>query len=82
VSKVKLLWTGKARVYFNSWSEGPLFWSVDQGDIGTEVKCAQIMIEGSSGRTVVRAEGKEQPRAWLLLHVVSVYQVGDYLLIQ
>jgi hypothetical protein len=83
MAKAKLLWTGQTRVYFNNWAEGPLFWSVDRGEPASEVKCAQIRIEGGSGRTVINTTSAgTEPRAWLLFMSANVYQVGDYVLIQ
>jgi hypothetical protein len=60
---MKPLWFGKARIYFNAWEEGPLFWSVDAGNPRTEVKCTGIRFDSVIAKSVVTA-AKVQPRAW------------------
>lgn len=61
----ELLWTGRCRIYFNAYEEGPLFWSVDEGTTATEVKCTDVAYSGSGFYTVVNAGSKVQPRAWI-----------------
>jgi hypothetical protein len=61
------------RIYFNAYSEAPLFWSVDNGDSATEIKCPRVVMAGSF-ETVVMPEQKVQPRAWLSFKRASVYR--------
>jgi hypothetical protein len=71
-----LLWTGPCRIYFNSYTEAPLFWSVDNGDSSTEIKCPRVVMAGSF-ETVVIPEQKMEPRAWLSFKRASVYKQRD-----
>jgi hypothetical protein len=73
---MSLLWTGLCRIYFNSYTEAPLFWSVDNGDSVTEVKCPRVVMAGSF-ETVVAPEQKIEPRAWLSFKKASVYRQKD-----
>jgi hypothetical protein len=73
---MSLLWTGMCRIYFNAYTEAPLFWSVDNGDSVTEVKCPRVVMTGSF-ETVVAPEQKVQPRAWLCFKKASVYKQND-----
>ena len=73
---MSLLWTGACRVYFNAYTEAPLFWSVDNGDSATEIKCPRVVMAGSF-ETVVVPEQKVQPRAWLSFRRASVYKQKD-----
>jgi hypothetical protein len=50
-----------------------LFWSVDNGDSATEIKCPRVVMAGSF-ETVVMPEQKVQPRAWLSFKRASVYR--------
>jgi hypothetical protein len=70
---MSLLWTGMCRIYFNAYTEAPLFWSVDNGDSATEIKCPRVVMAGSF-ETVVMPEQKVQPRAWLSFKRASVYR--------
>ena len=70
---MSLLWTGTCRIYFNAYTEAPLFWSVDNGDSATEIKCPRVVMAGSF-ETVVMPEQKMQPRAWLSFKRASVYR--------
>jgi hypothetical protein len=70
------LWTGPCRIYFNSYTEAPLFWSVDNGDRSTEIKCPRVVMAGSF-ETVVTPEQKLEPRAWLSFKRASVYKQRD-----
>jgi hypothetical protein len=71
-----LLWKGACRVYFNSYNAAPLFWSVDNGDSATEVKCPRVVMAGSF-ETVVVPDQRVQPRAWLSFKKASVYKQND-----
>jgi hypothetical protein len=73
---MSLLWTGVCRIYFNTYTEAPLFWSVDNGDNATEVKCPRVVMAGSF-ETVVAPEQKVEPRAWLSFKKASVYKQKD-----
>jgi hypothetical protein len=73
---MSLLWTGACRIYFNAYTEAPLFWSVDDGDSATEIKCPRVVMAGSF-ETVVVSEQKVQPRAWLSFKKASVYKQND-----
>ena len=73
---MSLLWTGACRIYFNAYTEAPLFWSVDNGDSTTEIKCPRVVMAGSF-ETVVVPEQKVQPRAWLSFKRASVYRQKD-----
>lgn len=59
-----LLWQGWTRIYFNSRTEGRLFWSVDRGDISTEVKCESVFITMAMRSVVVERAPLGEPRAW------------------
>lgn len=50
-----------------------MFWSVDNGDSATEIKCPRVVMAGSF-ETVVMPEQKVQPRAWLSFKRASVYR--------
>ena len=50
-----------------------MFWSVDNGDSATEIKCPRVVMAGSF-ETVVMPEQKVQPRAWLSFKKASVYR--------
>jgi hypothetical protein len=73
---MSLLWTGVCRIYFNAYTEAPLFWSVDNGDSATEVKCPRVVMAGSF-ETVVVPEQEAQSRAWLSFKRASVYRQKD-----
>ena len=73
---MSLLWTGACRIYFNAYTEAPLFWSVDDGDCTTEIKCPRVVMAGTF-ETVVVPEQKVQPRAWLSFKRASVYKQKD-----
>ena len=70
---MSLLWTGACRIYFNDYTEAPLFWSVDNGNSATEIKSPRVVMAGSF-ETVVVPEQKVQPRAWLSFKRASVYR--------
>jgi len=57
---VTLLWTGVCRIYFTAFEDTPFYWSVDNGDRATEVKCPRVVMAGSF-ETVVVPEQKVQP---------------------
>ena len=73
---MSLLWTGACRIYFNAYTEAPLFWSVDNGDSATEIKCPRVVMAGSF-ETIVVPEQKVQPRAWLSFKKASVNRQKD-----
>jgi hypothetical protein len=73
----RLLWNGRCRMYFNAYEEGPEFWSVDDGDAATEVKGTALHFIGCDFETVVQAERKVQPRAWIEVASASVWQGSD-----
>jgi hypothetical protein len=70
---MSLLWTGVCRIYFNAYTEAPLYWSVDNGDPSTEVKCQRVVMTGDL-ETIVAPEQKVQPRAWLYLKLANVHE--------
>jgi len=70
---MSLLWTGVCRIYFNAYTEAPLYWSVDNGDPATEVKCQRVVMTGDF-ETIVAPEQKVQPRAWLCFKLANVYE--------
>lgn len=70
------LWIGQVRCYFNAYTEAPLFWSVDNGDPATEVKCSGIVFHGNFD-TLVNAKSAVQPRAWVQCLTAKVYQRQD-----
>lgn len=70
---MRLLWTGVCRVYFNSYTEVLLYWSVDNGDPSTEVKCQRVVMTGDF-EAVVEPEQEVEPRAWLYFKSASVYE--------
>lgn len=71
-----LLWKGRCRIYFSAFEDAPLFWSVDNGDTATEIKCPRVVMAGSF-ETVVVPEQQAQPRAWLSFKRASVYKQND-----
>jgi hypothetical protein len=73
---VTLLWKGACRIYFTAFEDAPLFWSVDNGDRATEIKCPRVVMAGSF-ETVVVPEQQAQPGAWLSFKRASVYQQND-----
>jgi hypothetical protein len=73
---VTLLWKGVCRIYFTSFEDAPLFWSVDKGDKATEIKCPRVVMAGSF-ETVVVPDQHVQPRAWLSFRRASVYKQND-----
>jgi hypothetical protein len=73
---VTLLWTGVCRIYFNAFEDTPLFWSVDNGDRATAIKCPRVVMAGSF-ETVVVSEQRAEPRAWLSFKRASVYKQND-----
>lgn len=70
---MSLLWTGVCRIYFNAYNEAPLYWSVDNGDPSTEVKCQRVVMTGDF-ETIVAPEQEVEPRAWLCFQSASVYE--------
>jgi hypothetical protein len=73
---VTLLWKGVCRIYFTAFEDTPLFWSVDNGDRATAIKCPRVVMAGSF-ETVVMSEQQAQPRAWLSFQKASVYRQND-----
>ena len=73
---MSLLWTGVCRIYYNADTEAPLFWSVDNGDSATEVKCPHVEMTGNF-EAVAMPEQKVHPRAWLCFQHASVYKLHD-----
>ncbi|WP_433965892.1 hypothetical protein [Tunturiibacter gelidiferens] len=71
-----LLWKGVCRIYFTGFEDAPLFWSVDNGDRGTKIKCQRVVMAGSF-ETVVVPEQQAQPRAWLSFKRANVYKQND-----
>lgn len=71
---MSLLWTGVCRIYFNSYTEALLYWSVDNGDPSTEVKCQRVVMTGDF--EAVEAP-EQEPRAWLYFKSASVYEQRD-----
>ena len=59
---MSLLWTGVCRIYFNAYTEAPLFWSVDNGDNAAEAKCPRVVMAGNF-ETVAAPEQKVEPQA-------------------
>jgi hypothetical protein len=73
---MSLLWIGMCRIYFNAYSEAPLFWSVDRGDTVTAMKCPRVVMAGNF-EAVVAPEQNEEPFAWLFFRKASVYRHRD-----
>ena len=71
-----LLWKGACRIYFTAFEDGPFFWSVDNGDRATEIKCPRVVMAGSF-ETVAMPDQQVQPRAWLSFRRANVYQQND-----
>jgi len=74
---MRMLWTGRCRMYFNAYEEGPNFWSVDDGDTAHEVKGTALHFVGCDFETVVNAGSKVQPRAWINVPQATVWQASD-----
>ena len=53
------------------------FWSVDNGDPASEIKCTGIRFSAAGGETVVVPGSTVQPRAWLFFAQASVCQLPD-----
>jgi hypothetical protein len=64
------------RIYFNASSDNSLFWSVDNGDAVTAVKCPRVVMAGNFETGVAR-EQKGGPLAWLSYRKASVYRQRD-----
>lgn len=73
---MSLLWTGVCRIYFNSYTEALLYWSVDNGDPSTEVKCQRVVMTGDF-EAVEAPEQEVEPRAWLYFKSANVYEQLD-----
>jgi len=73
---MSLLWTGMCRIYFNDCSDVKQFWSVDNGDSLSAVKCPRVVMTGNF-ETVVAPEPKEEPLAWFSFRKASVYRQRD-----
>ena len=71
-----LLWKGACRIYSTSCEDVSLFWSVDNGDKATEIKCPRVVMAGSF-ETVVVPDQHVQPRAWLSFKRANVYKQND-----
>ena len=52
------------------------FWSVDNGDSLSAVKCPRVVMTGNF-ETVVAPEPKEEPLAWFSFRKASVYRQRD-----
>jgi hypothetical protein len=66
------------RIYFTSFEDVPFFWSVDNGDGATEIKCPGVVMLGSF-ETVVVPEQQAQPWAWLPLS--CPHRLGEWSMI-
>lgn len=64
------------RIYFTSFENAPFFWSVDNGDGATEIKCPRVVMVGSF-ETIVVPEQRVQPWAWVSFKRASVYKQND-----
>lgn len=56
------------RVYFNRWADAPMVWSVDQGDISTEINVSAIHMDApcTTGSNPA-CDNVREPRAWFEL---------------
>jgi len=59
--------TGCWRVYYNARSAAPLIWSIDRGDVSTEIEVREIHFVNVSAlsRFNSRANNITEPRAWI-----------------
>jgi hypothetical protein len=73
---MSLLWTGVCRIYLNSYTEAVLYWSVDNGDPSTEVKCQRVVMTGDFEAVMAPQQGVK-PSAWLYFKSASVYEQLD-----
>lgn len=60
-------YSGYFRVYWNRRGDYPLVWSIDFGDVSTEMNVKQIYLRGKTITTCVRmnADNVLEPRGWL-----------------
>ena len=70
---MSLLWTGVCRIYFNAYAEALLYWSVDNGDPSTEVRCQRVVMTGGF-ETIVAPEQNAEPREWFCFKQGNVYE--------
>jgi hypothetical protein len=70
---MSLLWTGVCRIYFKAYAETLLYWSVDNGDPSTEVRCQSVVMTGNF-ETIVAPEQKAEPREWFCFKLANVYE--------
>lgn len=79
------LWTGRFRLYVNSFREAPYIWSIDDGDPAHEVKCTTIHMEGiamSTGTCVTpgytsQPEDQKVAKAWIEGTARVMMTIGD-----
>lgn len=69
---VKILWIGSARVYFNSFEETPLVWSVDAGDSESEVKTPLVRIRNRVATMIGPQD--VQPKCWIQVDNARVWE--------
>jgi hypothetical protein len=55
------------RVYFNQAKEAPQIWSVDQGDVSTELNVSAVHIEAFSFTASNLEQKWPEPKAWLVV---------------
>jgi len=63
----RLLWTGRARLYYNASDEAPYVWSIDDGYVENAYKVTGVTIQGGLAyRTASRTElDVAQPKVWI-----------------
>ena len=67
------------RAYFNNFNETPFLWSVDQGDISTEIKVRDWILIGATARTRVnlQADNVNDPKAWVEVEASELEIVNE-----
>ena len=67
------------RCYFNNFDETPFLWSVDRGDISTEIKVRDWILIGATARTRVnlQADNVNDPKAWVEVEASELEIVNE-----
>jgi len=75
----RLAIVARFRAFFNNFNETPFLWSVDQGDISTEIKVRDWILIGATARTRVnlQADNVNDPKAWVEVEASELEIVNE-----
>jgi len=75
----RLASVARFRAFFNNFNETPFLWSVDQGDISTEIKVRDWILIGATARTRVnlQADNVNDPKAWVEVEASELEIVNE-----